>query len=103
MLREQEVYPMVRRAVVRSYEAARKVTVAVVGGTVVLFGMALIVLPGPALVVIPLGLAILALEFAWARRWLHRTKERSDIALARLRDLGPAWTRGGGGSRGETA
>ena len=46
-------------------------------GSVLLFGVALIVLPGPALVVIPVGLAILGLEFAWARRWLRHVKERS--------------------------
>ena len=49
----------------------RRIVVAVVGGTVLALGIALIVLPGPAFVVIPAGLAILALEFAWARRWLR--------------------------------
>ena len=38
------------------------------GGAVLLVGMALLVLPGPAFVVIPAGLAILATEFEWARR-----------------------------------
>lgn len=56
------------------YKTARKVVVGVVGGTVVLIGIALIVLPGPAFVVIPVGFAILAIEFAWARRWLRRLK-----------------------------
>ena len=50
----------------------RKLIVAVIGGTVVLFGVALIVLPGPAFIVIPVGLAILATEFAWARRAVRR-------------------------------
>jgi uncharacterized protein (TIGR02611 family) len=50
----------------------RKVAVAVIGVTVLLFGIALIVLPGPAFIVIPLGLAILASEFAWARRIIRR-------------------------------
>ena len=45
---------------------------AVIGSTVILFGLALVVLPGPALVVVPLGLAILATEFAWARRLIRR-------------------------------
>jgi tellurite resistance protein TerC len=44
---------------------------------VLLVGFALIVLPGPAFVVIPVGLAILGLEFAWARRWLRKVKQRS--------------------------
>ncbi len=76
---------MVQRLMVRSYGAARKVVVAVVGGTVVVVGIAMLALPGPAVVVIPLGLGILALEFAWARHWLRRLKERSNSVLNRVR------------------
>lgn len=50
----------------------RKLIVAVIGSTVILFGLALIILPGPAVVVVPLGLALLATEFAWARRLVRR-------------------------------
>ena len=46
----------------------RRVLVLIVGGAVLLLGIALLVLPGPAFVVIPAGLAILATEFEWARR-----------------------------------
>jgi tellurite resistance protein TerC len=53
----------------------RKLIVGVIGGTVVLFGLALIVLPGPSTIVIPIGLVILASEFAWARWILLRGKE----------------------------
>ena len=53
---------------------ARKIVVAMIGGTVLLIGICLIVLPGPAVVVIPLGLAILATEFLWARRWLQKIR-----------------------------
>ena len=53
---------------------ARRAVILVVGGTVVLFGISLIVLPGPAFIVIPLGLVILATEFIWARRLLRRVK-----------------------------
>jgi len=52
----------------------RRILVGVVGGTIVLIGVALLVLPGPAFLVIPLGLLILASEFAWARRLLRRAK-----------------------------
>lgn len=58
-----------------SLKMVRRIVIAVVGGTVLLVGIVLIVLPGPAIVVIPAGLAILALEFAWAKRWLRKTKE----------------------------
>jgi len=46
----------------------RKVLVGIVGGAVLLVGIAMLVLPGPAFVVIPAALAILAIEFEWARR-----------------------------------
>jgi hypothetical protein len=52
----------------------RCIAVSVVGGTVLALGIALIVLPGPAFLVIPAGLSILAIEFAWARRWLHKAR-----------------------------
>jgi tellurite resistance protein TerC len=54
---------------------AKRIVVAVVGGTVTLIGIALIVLPGPAFVVIPIGLSILATEFVWARRFLQRARQ----------------------------
>ena len=53
----------------------RKLFIAIAGFTVLLIGIAMIVLPGPALIVIPLGLAILATEFVWARSLLQKTKE----------------------------
>ena len=61
-----------------TYTWARRIAVAVIGGSVVLVGIAMIVLPGPAIVVIPLGLGILGLEFAWARRWLQKVKEKAE-------------------------
>lgn len=54
----------------------RKIFVALVGGTVLLAGIAMLVLPGPAVVVIPAALAILAVEFVWARRWLDWLRQR---------------------------
>ncbi len=50
----------------------RKVVYAIIGLTVLLLGIAMIVLPGPAIILIPLGLAILASEYAWARRIIRR-------------------------------
>lgn len=55
--------------------AVRRVVVAVVGITIILVGVLLLVLPGPAFVVIPIGLAVLAIEFEWARRLLRRARE----------------------------
>lgn len=52
----------------------KKIVVAIMGGTVVLIGLAMLVLPGPGLVVILGGVAILATEFIWARRWMNKGK-----------------------------
>jgi len=52
--------------------------------TVLLIGVALLVLPGPAFVVIPIGLAILATEYAWARRALKRVTDTTEKAAAKL-------------------
>ncbi len=58
--------------VISTLKQAKRVIVIVVGFTVLVLGIVLIVLPGPAVLVIPLGLAILATEFVWARRLLVR-------------------------------
>jgi tellurite resistance protein TerC len=54
--------------------AVRTVVTAVIGFTVLAIGAALLVLPGPGLVVIALGLFILSAEFVWAKRLLDRMK-----------------------------
>jgi uncharacterized protein (TIGR02611 family) len=54
----------------------RRIIIAVIGFTVLFIGIALIVLPGPAFLIIPLGLGILATEFVWARRLLQKVKEK---------------------------
>jgi tellurite resistance protein TerC len=54
---------------------AWRLIILVVGGTLLVVGVAMIVLPGPAFVVIPAGLAILATEFVWARRLLVRVRD----------------------------
>jgi uncharacterized protein (TIGR02611 family) len=80
------------RCKVGDIKFVRRVIVSVVGATVLLIGIALLVLPGPAFVVIPLGLAILATEYAWARRWLKKARRlASDLVSGRerapIRDL----------------
>jgi uncharacterized protein (TIGR02611 family) len=69
---------------------AKKIVVAAVGASVVLVGIVMIVTPGPAIVVIPAGLAILAVEFAWARRWLRRVKAYVRVARRRSPKKGPS-------------
>jgi tellurite resistance protein TerC len=64
---------------------AKRIAILIVGMTVLLFGIALIVLPGPAVVVIPIGLAILATEFAWARHWLNVMRESAEKGAEKLK------------------
>jgi uncharacterized protein (TIGR02611 family) len=52
----------------------RRVIVSVIGVTVLVIGVALLILPGPGFIVIPVGLAILASEYAWARHWLKKVR-----------------------------
>jgi tellurite resistance protein TerC len=66
---------MIRRAVHLTYRTARRIAVLAVGSTVVLLGTVMLVTPGPGLIVIPVGLAILSVEFAWARLWLRKMRE----------------------------
>ena len=66
---------MMRKAVSFTYATGRRIVVAVLGSSVLLLGIVMIVTPGPALIVIPAGLAILAIEFVWARHWLKKLRE----------------------------
>ena len=59
----------------------RRFLIGAMGFSVILIGLVMIVLPGPAIVIVPLGFAILASEFAWARRvW-----RRGTILVSRIR------------------
>jgi len=62
----------------------RRVAVLVAGTAVLTVGLVMIVAPGPAFVVIPLGLAILATEFEWARRALRELRRRAGQAGRQL-------------------
>lgn len=70
-----------------AYHWIRRIVISVVGFSVVIIGVLMIVLPGPAVVVIPIGLSILGLEYAWARRWLRKAKEQSAATVNSLSSL----------------
>lgn len=65
-----------KHVVFKTFGQAKRMVITIIGFTVLAVGIAMIVLPGPAFVVIPVGLAILATEFVWARKLLDRVKER---------------------------
>lgn len=62
----------------------RKFVYSVIGITVLAIGVAMMILPGPAFIVIPIGLAILASEYAWARRIMRR----GAVFVAKVRGRG---------------
>ncbi len=64
----------------------RRLIIGVAGGTVLLIGIIMIVTPGPAVVFIPMGLAILATEFVWAQALLVKVRERIKQATGRKGD-----------------
>jgi uncharacterized protein (TIGR02611 family) len=71
---------------IENIKVVRRVILSVIGVTVLLIGVALLVLPGPAFIVIPVGLAILGSEYAWARRWLRKVRRlASDVVSSRSR------------------
>ena len=80
IMEEAELLPLsadqMEELMVFSYRQACRGVILLVGASVLVIGIAMIVLPGPAILVVPLGLAILASEFAWARRWLAAIRAR---------------------------
>ena len=62
----------------------RRIGIAIAGGAVITAGTAMLVLPGPGIVVIALGLAILSLEFERPRVWLAILKARGVELKQRL-------------------
>ena len=73
MARVEEVAQWVGRS-------AKRIAVAVIGGLLVVVGIALLVLPGPGLVLVVAGLAVLASEFAWASSALEVAKRTAGDA-----------------------
>ncbi len=84
---------MIRESVNVTYRVAKRIVVGVIGFTILLIGLALVFTPGPGALVMLLGLAILGVEFEFARRWLETFREKSKQAagkLKRRRDRGEA-------------
>ena len=55
-------------------QSSKRIAVSVIGGVLVLGGIAMLVLPGPGLLVVVAGFAVLGTEYAWAAAALERTK-----------------------------
>jgi uncharacterized protein (TIGR02611 family) len=63
----------------------RRMVILIVGGVVLLAGVAMLVLPGPGILVIIAGLAILAKEFTWAERTLDKAKAQAANATNKVK------------------
>lgn len=59
----------------------------VVGWAIVAAGLAMLVLPGPGLIVIVAGLSVLAIEFAWARRWRDTAQAKATAAAQKTKTM----------------
>ncbi len=81
----QWIRQILSRLTLKTFRQARRLVRVVVGFTLLLIGVALIVLPGPATVVIPLGLLVLAGEFVWAGRLLKKFNEGVNSGVKGLR------------------
>jgi uncharacterized protein (TIGR02611 family) len=66
-----------------------RVAFAIAGFLVLLAGLIMLVTPGPGIPVIILGLGMLALEFAWAERWLERFLEKAEAAVEQVSQGSP--------------
>lgn len=67
------------------WRKTRRLFILIAGLTVILIGIVLLVTPGPAMLVIPIGLAILATEFVWAKKLLQRIKASASGAASAVR------------------
>ncbi len=68
-----------RSPIITTLQQAKRVIKIVIGFSALLVGIVMIVLPGPAMVVIPVALAILGTEFVWARKLMKRFKDGANI------------------------
>ena len=59
----------------KTIRQAKRLVIGITGFTVLLFGIVLIFTPGPAVLVVPVGMGILASEFVWARKLLKQIKK----------------------------
>lgn len=60
----------------KSLKQIKRLLIGIIGTTILLIGIAMIVLPGPAFIVIPVGLSILATEFLWAKKMIEKFKDK---------------------------
>ncbi|NMP31869.1 tellurium resistance protein TerC [Thalassotalea sp. M1531] len=70
----------------------RKLMITIVGGFLAFIGVVFILVPGPAFLFLPIGLAVLSLEYPLAKDWLRKSQRwmrtgavKMDAWVSRLR------------------
>lgn len=86
--------PLIERVRARQAEHRQRnrlvrIAFAAAGFVVLSAGVVMLVTPGPGIPVIVLGLTMLALEFAWAERWLERLLDRAERAVDQVTQASP--------------
>jgi len=74
--------------IIKSFKQVKRILIGIAGFSVLLVGVAMLVLPGPAFIVIPAGLAILATEFVWAKKILDKVKKKFKDAMPKSKQNG---------------
>ncbi len=67
-----------RSPLITTVQQAKRLIKIIIGFTVILFGLIMLVTPGPGIVAIVLGLAILGTEFVWAKRLMKRFEKEAN-------------------------
>ena len=62
--------------ILKTLKQVRRLIIGIIGTTILIIGVAMIALPGPAFIVIPLGLSVLATEFLWAKKLMEKFKNK---------------------------
>jgi uncharacterized protein (TIGR02611 family) len=78
-----------RRETHKQRSRAYRIGFAALGMLILVGGVVMLVTPGPAFVLIPIGLAMLALEFAWAERLLEKSLQQAQIAQEKAAQTTP--------------
>lgn len=73
--------------------SSKRIAISVIGGVFVVGGLAMLVLPGPGILVVAIGFAILGTEYAWAAAALERTKQLATQGGAKAKDVGRKFLR----------
>lgn len=60
--------------VLKMAEQVKKLFITLAGAACLFVGVFFVLLPGPAVIFLPLGLALLSLEYPWAKVWLRKVQ-----------------------------